>query len=137
MPLYRRVREEEHGLLLGPCGVVLSADTLVIPDMLFVSRERREILGEAYIEGPPDLVAEIVSMYSATQDRTHRRDLYARHGVRHYWLVEPIEKSVRAYELGADGFYELIAEAHGTDTFVASPFPNLAIQLADLWDAPV
>ena len=39
-----------------------------------------------------------------------------------------------AYELDADGTYELIAEAHKDGTFSAAPFPELTIRLGDLWD---
>jgi Uma2 family endonuclease len=61
-------------------------------------------------------------------------DLYARYGVRHYRLVHPTEEWVRAFELGADGTYELVAEGHQTDAFSAPPFPALTIQLGELWD---
>ena len=134
MPLYGWVHDQDRGLLIGGCGVVLSADTVVVPDIVFVSRERRDILGKKYIEGAPDLLAEVISPLSARLDRGARRALYARFHVRHYWLVHPIEEWIRAYELGADGSYELVAEAHKDEAFSAPPFPDPTIQLAELWD---
>jgi Uma2 family endonuclease len=134
VPLVEHVREHGRGTVLGGCGVVLSADTLVVPDLLFVSQERRHIFGETYIEGAPDLLAEVLSTASDRIDRVLKHRLYARYGVSHYWLAHPVEERVRAYELGQDGAYELVAEGHGSEAFSAPPFPDLTIQLADLWD---
>jgi Uma2 family endonuclease len=134
---YGPVEEQGRGTLLGTCGVVLSPETLVIPNLLFISRDRRHLFGETYVEGPPDLVAEILSAASARFDRIVKRDLDAKHGVRHYWVVEPNERWMRAYELGADGFYELVAKGHGARHVVAPPFPELVIRLGHLWDAVV
>ncbi|MGE3272728.1 MAG: Uma2 family endonuclease, partial [Chloroflexota bacterium] len=104
-----------------------------VPDILFVSRERRSIVGEAYIDGAPDLLGEIISPTTDIIDRVRKRDLYARHGVRHYWLAHPEEEWLRAYELGADGHYDLVAEGHGNMAFSAPPFPSLTLQLGRLW----
>ena len=134
MPLYAQVRDQDRGLLIGGCGVVLSAETLVVPDMLFVSRERQHILDDNYIEGAPDLLAEIVSSSSVRIDLVLKRAIYAKHGVRYYWIAHPVQQWIRAYELGADGSYELVAVAHKDEAFSAPPFPDLTIQLAELWD---
>jgi Uma2 family endonuclease len=132
--LWQPVREQKRGLLLGGCGVILAPDTIVEPDILFVSRERRHLLGKEYIEGPPDLIGEVISPTSGRIDRLLRRNLYAKSSVRHYWLVHPGQRSVRAYTLGADGAYELIAEAHDDEAFAAPPFTDLPIQLTTVWD---
>lgn len=133
--LFEHVRRGRLGrVLTAPCDVVLDQPSVVQPDILYVSRERRNIITGPNIQGAPDLVVEIISPSSTKTDRETKRDLYAKHGVRHYWLAEPFEEWVRAYELGADGFYELVAEAHGSQHFSAPPFPDLAIPLAELWD---
>ncbi|MGE3271889.1 MAG: Uma2 family endonuclease, partial [Chloroflexota bacterium] len=67
--LYEPLKIERRGLLLGRCGVRLSASTLIVPDILFVSRERRSIVGEAYIDGAPDLLGEIISPTTDIIDR--------------------------------------------------------------------
>ncbi|MDE2865705.1 MAG: Uma2 family endonuclease [Gemmatimonadota bacterium] len=66
----------------------------VQPDLLFVSNERRAIIGEKQILGAPDLVVEILSSTTAHRDRGIKLDLYARVGVRQYWIVDPVEDSV-------------------------------------------
>ena len=118
----------------APLDVVLANDAIVEPDIVYVSRARRRILTDPNVQGAPDLVVEVISPSTTRRDQETKRDLYARYGVRYYWLAHPIEEWVRAYELGKDGAYELVAEAHKDETFAAPPFPDLAIQLAELWD---
>jgi Uma2 family endonuclease len=135
-PVLAQIREDREGLLLGGCGVVLSGHTLIVPDLLFVSHERMHLLGEKYIEGAPDMLGEIISPASQMIDTVDKRALYAKHGVRYYWLIHPHEEWLRVYELSADGQYELVAEGHGDMTLSAPPFPDLPIQLAQLWKDP-
>ncbi len=66
----------------------------VQPDLLFISGERRAIIGEKQVTGAPDLVVEILSPSTAHRDRGIKLDLYARHGVRQYWIADPDEDVV-------------------------------------------
>ena len=89
---------EERGLgelFLAPCDVVLSDTDVVQPDLLFVSRERRRLLSNGdNVRGAPDLVVEILSPATAERDRGYKRMLYAKHGVKEYWLVDPVAETV-------------------------------------------
>lgn len=73
----------------APLDVVLSATNVVQPDLLFVSHERADILTEANVQGAPDLVVEILSPSTTIRDWRIKLDLYAQHGVREYWVVDP------------------------------------------------
>ena len=88
----------EHGtgrLLLAPCDVFLSDTNVVQPDLLFVSRQREHLLSDGEkVRGAPDLVVEILSPSTADKDRGSKRELYGRHGVAEYWLVDPIGETV-------------------------------------------
>ena len=65
------------------------------PDLLFVSREREHLLSDGEkVRDAPDLVIEILSPLSVETDCGAKRDLYARHGVTEYWLVDPIAETV-------------------------------------------
>ena len=118
----------------APFDVVLAFTSIVQPDILFISTERLGILTAANVQGAPDLVVEIISPSSTKTDQEVKRDLYAKYGVKHYWVFEPLAEWARAYTLGADGLYELVAEANRAETFSAPPFMDLAIPLADLWE---
>ena len=83
----------------------------VQPDIIFVSRARREIIAEAGIVGAPDLVVEIPSPSTAGRDRTIKLELYERQGVREYWIVDPDENAVDVWRFGKDPAHERFTEA--------------------------
>ena len=73
----------------APFDVVLSNTDTVRPDLFFVAKERLHIVTVDNIQGAPDLVVEIRSPSTARRDWNVKRELYARHGVKEYWLVDP------------------------------------------------
>ena len=101
---------KEHALgrvFVAPFDVVLwegDEANVVQPDLLFVSAARLDIITEANVQGAPDLVAEILSPSTESVDRGNKRDLYARHGVGEYWLVDPEARTVTVLMLGETGY---------------------------------
>lgn len=61
------------------------------PDILFVSKQNLHRLKPTYLDGPADLVVEIISPDSEERDRVHKFAEYERGGVREYWLIDPPE----------------------------------------------
>jgi len=115
----------------APLDVHLGED-VVQPDILFISRERFSIITEEEIQGAPDLVVEILSPATAERDQTYKKTLYARHGVREYWIVDPEEKAITVMTLGKAGF-----ESFGTygkrDILKSSIFSGLNISLSEVF----
>ena len=94
------VTEKDLGeLFCAPCDVYLDNENVVQPDILFISKVRLNIIGEKNIQGPPDLAIEILSESSAYRDMVKKKRLYARFGVKEYWIVDPIEKAIDIYIL--------------------------------------
>ena len=87
-----------------PTDVVLSDTTVVEPDILFVSSQRSHIITRENIQGAPDLVVEILDPPTAERDRTIKLDLYAQHGVKEYWIVDPDARTVMVLLRGEDSF---------------------------------
>ena len=105
--LYTFVQESDLGrVYAAPTDVVLSDTNVVQPDLLFVSREREQIITHANVQGAPDLAVEIVSPSTDERDRTVKRKLYAEHGVKEYWLVDPDAMTVTVLVLGENAFEE-------------------------------
>ncbi|MDE2812290.1 MAG: Uma2 family endonuclease [Gemmatimonadota bacterium] len=104
--LHGFVQERSLGEVFhAPCDVVLSNTDVVQPDLLFVSNERAHLLlGGDNVRGAPDLVVEIFSPSTAGRDRTLKRALYAKYGVKKYWLVDPDAWTVTVLRLGEDAF---------------------------------
>jgi len=73
----------------------------VQPDLLFVSRERLEIVGEDWVRGAPNLLVEILSPSTAEKDRGVKKKLYRRQGVAEYWIVDPAVKVVEVWDFAA------------------------------------
>ena len=83
----------------GP-GVIFSNISGVIPDLVYISNERRaEIAPGEKVEGAPDLIIEILSpgKENITRDRQVKRQLYRKYGVKEYWIVDPEEQTVEIY----------------------------------------
>ena len=125
MKLRTRLHTFVEGRGLGevfaaPCDVLLSDTDVVQPDLLFVSRERSHILlGGDNVRGAPDLVIEILSSSTSGLDRTLKRGLYAKHGVKEYWLVDPDAKTVAILLMGQDAFD--VVGTYGEGQIVISP----------------
>lgn len=114
-------------LLFAPVDVILSDITVVQPDLVFLSNAKTHLITSRGIEGPPDLVVEVLSPSTAELDRVTKAQLYARSGIPHYWLVDPERETVQAYESAGSG-YRLAAQAGSRETFEPSLFPELTIR---------
>jgi Uma2 family endonuclease len=78
------------------------------PDLLFVTNEHMDRVREAYLDGPADLVIEIVSPDSIARDRGEKFVEYEVTGVTEYWLIDPLRQQAEFYQLGDDGHYRLV-----------------------------
>lgn len=128
------IRETDIGRVFpSPCDVYLDDENVLEPDVLFISRERLSIIGEKNIHGAPDLVIEILSENSAYRDMFKKKRLYARFGVKEYWIVEPEEKTVEIYSLEEDTFR--LERRYSKDSILESPsLAGLKIKLCDVFN---
>ena len=131
--LHQHVEARSLGeVLYAPVDVILSATTVVQPDLLFVDTARTAAVSARGIEGPPSLVVEIISPSTPTIDRRTKLQLYARHRVPYYWIVDPDARAIDGYEL-ADDVYRLALRASGTAPVTLPPFPDLRFAPESLW----
>lgn len=83
-------------------GVIFSEYSGVIPDLVFVSHDRRnEIASGDRVMGAPNLVIEIVSPGAENErrDRLAKRQLYGKYGVKEYWIVDFQKRTIEVYLL--------------------------------------
>lgn len=76
-------------VLTAPCDVLLSDTDIVQPDVLYVRNNSKAHVTEHNVQGPPDVVVEILSPGTAARDRDLKLKRYERFGVQEYWLVDP------------------------------------------------
>lgn len=80
----------------------LDEENRFVPDFMVVCNPDKIKLDG--VHGAPDLVVEVLSPSTAKNDKTRKKDVYARCGVREYWLVGPEDKSIEVYHLDGESF---------------------------------
>ena len=119
-------------VLYSPIDCILSDSTVVQPDIVYLESARLSAISSRGIEGPPTLVIEILSPSTVQIDRGVKFQLYARHGVPYYWVVDPEARSIAAYVLAGEA-YELAAHLQGSQPASFPPFRDLVLIPASLW----
>jgi Uma2 family endonuclease len=126
---------EDRGIGLvfnAPVDVILSDTTVVQPDLAIVKSARKHIISNRGIEGPPDVVVEILSPASQGSDLHLKRSAYARFGVPEYWIVDPKHGFVEVLVLSGDG-YSVRARLDRASELSSATFPEIAIPLAPMF----
>ncbi len=127
---------EEHGLgtvYVAPFDVFLSDTDVVQPDVLFISRAREDaITTEKDVRGAPDLVIEILSPSTADNDQGYKHELYGRHGVLEYWIVDPVAETIAVHRQ-RDGRLELAETFGQEDTLRTAVLDGLQLKLDDVF----
>jgi len=127
------VRQRGTGMVLfAPLDVIFADTSIAVPDLIYLDNERRSLLSNRGMEGPPTLVVEILSPSTARTDRRRKFALYARFGVDFYWIIDPIERTLEAFRREATG-YVLTRRAISGEACRLSPFDDLDLAIDDLW----
>ncbi len=119
----------------APLDVTLGLCNVVQPDILFVSGNRREIMRKERIDGPCDLVVEILSPSSRRKDRLKKMEIYRKAGIPHYWIIDPDEKILEAYQLKGENYF-LVFTGGPEDEFAHPEFPGLKLDLGKVFYNP-
>ena len=132
--LFQHVKASGLGQILeAPCDVVLSAENVVQPDILFIRKERLGIIGELNLQGAPDIAIEILSEATRRKDLEVKRKIYAGFGVPEYWIVDPEADTVEVLvwsELG----YVAAGVFRKPDRLSSPLLPDLKLPLSDIFE---
>lgn len=115
-------------------AVVLADDQTYEADILFVARDRIDIIEERGLRGAPDLVIEILSASTAAYDRGAKFRTYERAGVRELWLIDPYGPAgTEFYQRQDDRLQPIMPDA---DNLIHSiVLPNFKLNINWLWPA--
>ena len=132
---YLAARPGPGRVYLSPLDVVLSPHDVVEPDLLFVGSDQLDVLTPKNIQGPPALVIEVLSPGTRKTDEQVKRRLFARVGVREYWLVDPELDLLKVSRRGEDGSFRRVAEltAEDSDTLMSPLLPGFSLALGELF----
>jgi Uma2 family endonuclease len=127
------VMEEKLGKVFhAPIDVYFEETETYQPDIIFISRERLNIIEEERIKGAPDLVVEILSPRTAYYDLKKKFKVYERHGVREYWIVDPQDRSIAVYE-NREGEFILAREVAGKGMVESKILPGFHLEVETIW----
>jgi Uma2 family endonuclease len=132
------VEEPELGLVyLAPFKLHLpSRPSGREPDMFFLRSEHADRAHSTYVDGPADLVVEIVSRETNQRDYQVKRAEYETAGIPEYWVIDPLQKAATFYQLGENDRYR--AARFGADGIYASrSIPGLRVRVSWLWQWPL
>lgn len=129
---YAEKKKQLGEVFYAPVDVYLEETEVYQPDIIFISKERASIIEEKKINGAPDLVIEILSPSSAYYDLRHKMKVYAKHGVKEYWIVDPDERSIEIYENINNHFF-LVKKGFEQDKLNSKLIPGLEISLKDVF----
>jgi Uma2 family endonuclease len=133
--LITQIEEKGVGEIFNaPFDVVFSDENIAQPDLLFVSSERLGIIGEANLPAAPDMVVEILSPGTRKKDLAIKRKIYARFGVREYWIVDPDANSVEVL-LWKESGYVTAGIYRESERLVSPLLPELVLPLAKIFAA--
>ncbi len=120
-------------VLQAPCGIVLST-RLIQPDVLFIARERRGIIGKTNLHAGPDLIVEVLSPGMQEKDLRAKRKLYAFFEVKEYWLVDSSAAAIEVLIWSELGYVS--AGCYGRRDRLFSPLlPGLNIPISRIFGA--
>ena len=106
------------------------------PDILFVTKERMQLVQPTFLDGPADLIVEIVSPESIGRDRGEKFVEYEAAGVKEYWLIDPLRQQAEFYQLDDQGLYHAAAlDADGS--YHSIMLPGFWLRVTWLWQKPL
>lgn len=143
MPIHQEVNYEVATVLKGlvphgkvyqaPLDVYLEEGVVPQPDVFWVCGPNLAKVQAKRVMGAPDLIVEVLSDGTRRRDRRDKYDLYQKHGVHEYWLVEPSETYVEVYTLD-QGQYRRLGVFIPGETFT-SPLLQKPVDVSALFPA--
>ena len=103
-----------------------------MPDIMFVANGHLDRIKHSYLDGPADLVVEVVSPDSEVRDRFLKLGEYQDAGIPEYWLVDPLRKEALFYVLGTDGTYREVTLSQD-GIYTSTVLPELKVRVEWLW----
>lgn len=118
-----------------PDPTALGEIDVLSPDVAGWRRERLPALpNEAFFALAPDWICEVLSPSTETFDREEKMPIYAREGVRHAWLVDPVAQVLEVHVLGPRRRWGKASKHRGASRVRVPPFDAIEIDLASLWE---
>lgn len=131
--------EGQAGISIPAPGVIFASDQAVAPDLVWISRERfgRVLQPDGKLHAAPDLIVEVLSpgRENEDRDRSLKRKLYSRQGVREYWIVDWREETIQVYRR-QQAVLDLVATLISEDALVSPLLPGFTCPVREIFQIP-
>lgn len=94
-------------VVVAPMDVYLDEANAFQPDVFWIAAESKCQLRDGYYFGAPELVVEILSPSTATQDRREKFEVYQEKGVLEYWMIDQFALSIEVWQRNDKAFQRL------------------------------
>ena len=134
--LMKYLENNPIGRVIPTPGLILSKYSGVIPDLVFYSHARgKEIIANDRLNAAPEIVIEILSpgRENISRDRIAKRQLYARHAVGEYWIVDSENRTVEVYRLQNQSL-ESVAVLRENDELASPSLPGFICPLSKIFE---
>jgi len=130
------VQQHDLGRVLGPeVQVRLRPGLRRVPDLLFVAKEREDIIQPTLVEGTPNLIVEIVSPDSVERDWREKYLEYQEAGLGEYWVVDLEYQRLAVYRPDEQGRYQAMLAKEGV--YRSQVLPGFWLRAEWLWQEPL
>jgi Uma2 family endonuclease len=109
-----------------------------LPDLMFICKERLDIISFRCVEGSPDLVIEILSPSTEHSDLgvadadTDKFAIYERFGVPHYWIADTETHRIAQFSLRDGKYGEPVILREG-DVLGCALFPGVTMEVSQVF----
>lgn len=108
-------------------------ENIIVPDLAGWREERfPEEEEHNWISVAPDWICEVLSPATFRNDKIKKMAIYAKHGIKFYWLLDPLMKTLEAFKLESEQWI-LIGVYAEDDRVRVEPFQEIEIDLGSLW----
>ncbi|WP_338834118.1 hypothetical protein MHLNE_04710 [Moorella humiferrea] len=119
-------------LFTAPVDVFLEEKETYQPDIIFIAKDRLHIIETTKIKGAPDLVIEILSPSTGYYDLKKKARVYARCGVKEYWIVDPEDKSIEVFQQ-KEGNFVLVHHVEETGQAKSILLKGFAVEVKEIF----
>jgi Uma2 family endonuclease len=133
--LFREFERQEGGrVAIAPLDVIFSELNVVQPDVLYFVKDRVHLLmADKRPRHRPDIVVEILSPTTESNDKGRKLRMFARYEVPEYWMIDTDERALEIRSLRGD-FYAVTVKASGDDEVTSPLLPDLSFTLSRLFE---
>jgi len=115
----------------APLDVHLDDENVFQPDMLFIANENKHIIKDR-IYGAPDMVMEVLLPSTAYYDWEDKKEIYAKHGIKEYWIVNPQKHYIEIYT-NKNATFELVSKTKDEGLVKSEVIKGFEFELEELF----